>query len=325
MSKKPRHKKFSIIIAFHIMKDRFFLDLKKFKKLNYTNYEILIMVDQYVNFYFKDKKIRVIEPKKNIKLGEKRDLGYRKSDGEFCAYIDDDAYPDRNWLKNASKIFDSDPKIGAVGGPNLTPPDETFWSKIGGLIYTSYLTSGAQQYRFVPVGRYDDKELQGVNMIIRKSVLKKMGGFTNKFNYGDDTKICSEIRKIGYRVISDPSVIVYHHRRPFPFDHLRQIKSIGLHRGYFVRKYPETNAPIYFAPVVLALGFIIGLLLATFIGVFRLPFILLFVGFFLLGTISLFRYASLPMSVLGSIGIILTHLWYGLHFIKGYMTKHMDY
>lgn len=320
--KKPL---FSIIIAFHIMKDRFFFDLKKFSNQTIKEYEILVMADRYVNFYFKDKQIRVIEPEKDIKLGEKRDLGYRKSKGEFCAYIDDDAYPDKNWLKNAYQIFKRDPNVGAVGGPNITPPDESFWSKIGGLIYTSYLTSGAQQYRFVPVKRFNDKELQGVNMIIRKSVLDELGGFTNKFNYGDDTKICSEIRKIGYKVISDPKVIVYHHRRSFPFEHLKQIKSIGLHRGYFVRKYPETNAPIYFAPVILAVGFFSSVAGAVLVDWLRLPFIVIFGSFFLLGVLSLRRYAPIHMAFIGSFGIILTHLWYGVFFIKGFFTKHMAY
>lgn len=308
------------------MCDRFYVDLQKFKNLTYSNYEIIIVPNKGSQVDVQIPGVRVIIPKKkNISLGEKRDIGWQAAKGKYCAYIDDDAYPKESWLTNALKVFNSDLKIGAVGGPNLTPPDESFWSQIGGLIYTSYLTSGQQQYRFVPVRRYTDKELQGVNMIIRTSILKKLGGFENKLNSGDDTKICSDIKKTGYKVISDPSVIVYHHRRSFPVAHLRQIHSMGKHRGYFIRIYPETNAAIYFAPFGLTIGFFIGLFASIAWAPIRLPFLTIFCAFFLLGVFSLKRYAPIHMAIIGSLGIIATHIWYGISFIEGFLTKTMEH
>ena len=316
---------FSIIIALHVMNDKFFEDLKRFKKLNFSSYEIIIITDKHVNFFLKNSQIRVVEPKKNIKLGEKRDLGYRVSRGDYCAYIDDDAYPEKNWLRNAYKIFQSNNRIAAVGGPNVNPPHDPFWNNISGIILSSYLTTGEQQYRFRPVRRYDDKELQGVNMIIKKSVLKKLGGFTNTFNYGDDTKIINDIRKLGYIAVSDPSVIVYHHRRIFPFAHLRQIYLMGKHRGYFVRKYPETSAPIYFLPVILAWGLVMAIVLFCVFSVLRLPIFGLFTIFYIAGVLSVFRYSKLLHALIAGLGIITTHLIYGVSFFFGYITKSMKY
>ena len=49
-----------------------------------------------------------------------------KAEGKYLAFIDDDAYPRKDWLKNAVKYFDSSRKIGIVGGPNLTPREANF-------------------------------------------------------------------------------------------------------------------------------------------------------------------------------------------------------
>jgi cellulose synthase/poly-beta-1,6-N-acetylglucosamine synthase-like glycosyltransferase len=44
--------------------------------------------------------------------------------GEICAFIDSDARPEKNWLKNALPYL-SDPEVVAVGGPGLTPPEDS--------------------------------------------------------------------------------------------------------------------------------------------------------------------------------------------------------
>lgn len=251
---------------------------------------------------------------------KKRDLGINASKGSYCAFIDDDAYPDRNWLRNALKVFSTNSKIGAVGGPNLTPPEDPYWAKIGGYILESYVTSGGQQFRYMPLKQYEVAELQGVNMIISRSLLKEIGGFRSRLYSGDDSKICSEIRSHGHRIITDPNVMVFHHRRQFPWQHLKQISSMGRHRGFFVKAYPDTLAPLYFLPLVLTLGLILGIITIIFVPVLRVPFLILFIFFYGLGYLSSLRAGYLNASIV-SIGIILTHMTYGISFLSGMFSK----
>lgn len=321
--------KFSIIICLYIVNKRFFDDLKKYLALKYKNFEIILVTEKKMKLVKSslppDLPIRiVVSPKEKISLGEKRDIGIRAAKGEIVAFIDDDAYPDPNWLTNALKVFESNKEITAVGGPNITAPDDPFWAKIGGYIYESYCTSGGAQFRFLPKERRFVAELQGVNLIIRKDILKKIGGFASRLYSGDDSKVCATIRAAGKKVLYDPKVVVYHHRRPFPFAHLRQVKTIGTHRGFFVKAYPQTLTPIYFLPTILTLGFITGLALSLFFENIRIIFIILFIFFYLLGFLSVLRRAGALRSIIVAMGIILTHLIYGIFFIYGLTLKEIE-
>lgn len=322
---KTKLPKVSIIICLHIIGDRFYRDLQKFLHLKYPNYEIIIVVNKNAQVKRTGVPFRLIRPtKSSISLGEKRDLGVNASRGKYCAFIDDDAYPDEYWLNNALKIFSSDTNIGAVGGPNLTPGDDPYWARIGGRIFESYLTSGGQQWRFLPLGRREVSELQGVNMIFPKKILQEIKGFRTKLYSGDDSVVCSDIRRRGYRVVSDSSIIVYHHRREFPIGHLKQIYTMGTHRGFFVRLHPETLGFLYFLPAVLTIGLFIGIISGVIYPNLILPFLVLFLVFYLAGYFSTLSRAGYFDSLLISFGIILTHMTYGLSFIRGMCLTNLN-
>lgn len=313
----------SIVICLHVLSDRFFSDLNRFRDLAYKNIEILLITNKPTKFVLDQKTVRVIVPaKSHLSLSEKRNIGLKYARGTYIAYIDDDAYPRKDWITRAIRVFETEKNVGAVGGPNITPPDDPYWARIGGRIFESYLTSGGQQWRFLPLGRRDVSELQGVNMIFPKTLLQRIKGFRSKLYSGDDSVVCSDIRKLGYRVISDGEVIVYHHRRSYPFDHLRQLLNMGTHRGNFVRTFPETLAPVYFLPLILTTGFVLGLCL-SFISQIRMIYGALLLGFFLLGYSTSIRYAGFGSALIVSVGIITTHLVYGFGFIKGLFMRNL--
>ena len=129
------------------------------------------------------------------------------------------------------------------------------------------------------------------------------------------------------KILHDPNIIVYHHRRTFPFGHLKQIGSVGLHRGYFFKKYPQTSrGTFYLLPTILTLGFISGIVLVVrFPQLFALPFVLVFLFFLLLGTISVYRHkVDITSSLIASIAIMMTHMSYGVFFVKGLLTHHLN-
>lgn len=316
---------FSVIVCLYKVTDRFFSDLEKYKKLDFKNLELILVTEKDFardNFSI---PLRVIKAKrKPISLGEKRDLGFKAAKGKFCAYIDDDAYPDSKWLTNAKKILDKNPKVGAIGGPNITPSEDSFWEKVGGHIYESYFTSGEAQYRFVPKKSRNVSELQGVNLIIRKNILQRLGGFNSRLNSGDDTKVCNNIISQGYTVLYDPSVRVYHHRKAFPKGHLRQIRNMGTHRGFFVKAYPETLAFIYFLPLMLLFGLLAIILVVLFIGPLRTPLIVVAFSFLLSLYMIEAKRAGFIMGIPVVFGILVTHITYAIFFICGFFLKRIE-
>lgn len=325
-----KYPKVSIIIPLYIISGRFFEDFLKFKNLNYNNLEILVVSDKKVILPdLKNIDVKVLLTKrKQTGPAEKRDLAIKSAKGEFCAFIDDDAYPDPNWIKNAVPWF-KNPDIVAVGGPGVTPFEDAYWAKIGGYIIESYLCSGGMQDRFysgvktgfATIPRFV-VDWPAYNLIVRTNILKKVGGYRSTFYGGEDTALCLKLIKRG-RILADTNVIVYHHRREFPLGLLKQIANVGLHRGYFFKKFPETSRSlIYLLPAFLILGFITGILLSILNPqIYLLPFVLVFFALWVLASYSIFSHkVDLVSSIVAGLGIMLTHITYGLFFIRGLAT-----
>jgi len=326
LKRNNSHPLVSVIIPLHwgLKKEnykRFLDDFNAFLVLDYDNYEIVLVTDRKIKLPFKSRKIKYITTNKTtFSPTEKRDFALKHVKGEVCAFIDDDAYPDKNWIKNAVKNF-RDNKIVAVGGPGVTPPKDTFWEKIGGYIIESYFGSGKVQYRFYnkPKRKLFVDDYPAYNLFIRTDILKKVGGYGSTFYGGEDTYLCLKLIKKGL-ILYDSEAVVFHHRRSFPLDHLKQIASVGIHRGYFFKKYPETSRNLfYLLPTFLTLGILIAVLLAITVSrIFINIFLALFMLAIIAGTLSVKSHNAFWISsIISGFGIIVNHITYGIFFIKG--------
>lgn len=317
MKKKPL---VSIIIAFYVDTPRFYKDLEKFKKLTYKNYEILVVTDNK-KLKIKQSKVKVIYTK-STRTGpaEKRDIALKYSKGEICAFIDDDAYPHKDWLKEAVALF-KDGSLAAVGGPGVTPQEDDYWEQLTGLVYSSFFCSGKAKYRFVKAKKRYVDDYPAYNLLVRKQVMKKVGGYGSHFYGGEDTLLCMKIVNAGYKILYSPKVVVYHHRRPLFIPYLRQIANVGKHRGYFARVYPSTSRRVeYFVPSTLAIGLILALIASVFNPAFAVVTFSALTVFILIGAASVVRHTSPLNAVIVGVGIVLTHMSYGLSFIQGYVS-----
>src|SRR3989304_526581 len=107
--KNDYHPLVSVIIPLHwgLRREnykRFLNDFNKFLNLEYDNYEILLVTDKKIRPPFTSEKIKFIAVnKETFSPSEKRDFALKYVKGEICAFIDDDAYPDKNWIKEAVK------------------------------------------------------------------------------------------------------------------------------------------------------------------------------------------------------------------------------
>ncbi|MBR4604496.1 MAG: glycosyltransferase, partial [Kiritimatiellae bacterium] len=214
----------------------------------YTDFDIVVLPDEYFFPSLGSGRLTVL-PTGKVRPAEKRNIGIRETFGEIVAFIDDDAYPDVHWLEYAVKYF-SDPTIGAVGGPGVTPPGDPFPARMGGRVYDNLLVSGNYRYRYKAGGiRRDVDDYPSCNLLVRRSLLEQFGGYRTDFWPGEDTLLCKDIIDSGKRIVYDPWVVVYHHRRPLFGAHLRQLGRYGFHRGYFVKRYPSNSLHFtYFVP-----------------------------------------------------------------------------
>jgi len=289
--------------------------------LDYPDYEIIVLPDE--GFNYPDQRVKII-PTGKVTPPVKRNKILEIPLGDIIAFIDDDAYPDKDWLKIA-KIYFDDSEIGALGGPGVTPQNDNLRQWASGVIYESYLVSDGFTYRYRPKKKREVDDYPSCNFLIRREIFKEIGGFKTKFWPGEDTFLCLEIiKKIHKKILYVPELIVYHHRRPVFLPHLKQVSNYALHRGYFAKRFPETSFKVsYFVPSL----FVLTLILLGIIHL-KLFFLLLFSYLVSVFLSTLFSLINLKIKnnpcrlfIFVFFGIILTHLTYGIFFLKGILAR----
>lgn len=329
--------KVSVIIALHTCSERFLKDFSNFRNLEYPDFEVLVVVDEpalnessnprsgALKRLKKAQQVIVLSTGKELTgPGEKRDLGMENATGEICAFIDDDAYPRPDWLRSAVQFFD-DSEVAAVGGPGVTPPEDSLLAQASGAVYASPLGSGRTLHRFTPRRPREVDDFPAFNLLVRTDVLKAVGGFSTTFYGGEDTKLCLEIIKSGKKILYRPEVLVFHHRRSLFFDHLRQIANVGLHRGYFAKTYPETSRRLfYFLPSIVVVILSFGVILSIFSTLMTVILLISLGSYFGFALVSAMPASRLDVALLGAAGIMLTHIVYGCAFIRGLTLKRLD-
>ena len=318
-----KEKFFTIVIPVKEKNEYLMESIKKCLELSYDNFEILIFPDK--SFQYDDQKVRII-PTGNIGPAEKRDLAIRYAKGEIFAFLDDDAYPVKDWLANSIKHF-KDRDIAAVCGPAITPDDDNIIQKLSGEILSSAITSGNTTYRYKPKQKkFEVDDFPSVNFLVRKKVFIEINGFDSKFWPGEDTKLCLDIINLGKKIIYDPNILVYHHRRKSFKKHLIQVFQYAFHRGYFVKKFPKNSLKFYYFVPSLFLFFAVIGFITSFFNIhfyyFYIATLLFYLILLIINSIAKFIInKNLIISLLLVPGIFLTHLFYGSGFFKGLISR----
>ena len=161
------------------------------KRVDYADFEIILLPD-YNEELINGVRIIATGP---VSPGNKRNIGVKNSNGAFCAFIDNDAYPRSDWLTNALKYFE-DPTVGGVGGPGLTPEADGFMQKAGGYVLSSFMV-GNLSSRYKTKSCFESDDIHSCNFIARKTVLEAAGGWNEKYWPGEDTLMCLAIKETG--------------------------------------------------------------------------------------------------------------------------------
>ena len=165
------------------------------RRLGYPNFEVILLPD-YPTKAIDGVNITDTGP---VSPGVKRNIGVKNSSGEFCAFIDNDAYPRRDWLTNALNLLE-DPQVGGVGGPGITPEADGLMQKAGGYVLTSFMM-GNLSSRYKTKSCFESDDIHSCNFVARKAVIEEAGGWNEKYWPGEDTLMCLAIKKLGKKLI----------------------------------------------------------------------------------------------------------------------------
>jgi glycosyltransferase involved in cell wall biosynthesis len=288
---------------------------------DYANYEVILLPDEPSGRAWPE---RVREkPTGRIRPAHKRNAGIREATGEIVAFVDDDAYPAPDWLRHAVGHF-SDPAVAGVGGPASTPGSDPYMARLSGKVFARWCVSGKYRYRYEPGRVQDVDDFPSCNLFVRTDVLRAIGGFRTEFWPGEDTYLCLDIvRGARRRIVYDPRVHVYHHRRRLFLPHLRQVGRYALHRGYFARRFPATSRRLsYMMPSFFVAGVLAGAAASLFFPVLR-PGYLAGLAAYAVATFACSIHPHPASWFLIWLGVMSTHAVYGARFVVGLCARRM--
>jgi GT2 family glycosyltransferase len=202
--------------------------------LRYPNYEVIFVDDGSTDpsavMRARDFGFELIQTE-NRGLSSARNTGWQAANGEIVAYLDDDAWPDPDWLTYLATTF-ARGSYGGVGGPNIPPPSD------GPIAQCVAKAPGGPIH--VLVSDEEAEHIPGCNMAFRRDVLAEVGGFDPKFRVaGDDVDLCWRVLDAGHRLGFSPAAMVWHHRRNSIRAYWRQQRGYGKAEALLERKWPE--------------------------------------------------------------------------------------
>src|SRR3990167_4033007 len=167
-----------------------------------------------------DKEIIVVPD--SVCLGypaAKRNWAMQQAKGDIFAFIDSDAFPSHEWLKNALYWLQCFP---AVCGPGVLPPNAPFIEQVADQVH---------KWVFCPYRVKADKPRivpwhPTFNLIVKREVASRFDSYLT----GEDDRFCEKIKD---GIFYHPSILVYHNRRGIFRPLWRQFATYARHKGAF--------------------------------------------------------------------------------------------
>lgn len=171
-----------------------------------------------------------------------RRLAIHKAESELVGFLDDDNYPDLNWVSAAYKFGQEHPKAGGYGSKvrgqyDQEPPPN--FEKIA--CFLAIVDQGSKPFRYDLLKQWVFPP--GAGMVIRRkawleSVSEKplLSGPLGKelANKGEDIESFSYLRKAGWEIWYNPEMQITHH---IPSSRLQPMYLLKLFRGVGLSRY----------------------------------------------------------------------------------------
>lgn len=165
-----------------------------------------------VEKYFPE--VRVIKLAQNCGFAKANNIALEQAKGEFICLLNNDAFPENNWMEELVKTIKTYPEAAAVGSKMLNFDNREIIDSAG----DGYTRMGWPDK--IGSGTKINDKYERIRAVIsicagaalyRRSVLDKIGFFDEDFfSYLEDVDLSLRINMMGYNCIYVPSGIVYH-------------------------------------------------------------------------------------------------------------------
>ncbi|WIB35273.1 glycosyltransferase family 2 protein [Curtobacterium sp. MCJR17_043] len=174
--------------------------------------------------------VRIIVSAENLGFTGGSNLGAREATGDVVAFLNNDAKPHVDWVKEGIAGFAPSPRVAAVASKVLDWEGRTIDFVESGL---SWFGMGYKNHiAELDDGRFDEPQDllfgTGSALFVRRDVFLEVGGFDEGlFMFYDDVDLGWRLNLLGYRVRFAPRSVVFH-------KHHGSMKSFGDHREMYL-------------------------------------------------------------------------------------------
>ena len=166
----------------------------------------------------------------NKGLSFARNRGIAEAKSPLIAYVDDDVILTPDYLKELISFFDQNPNAAGAGGkviPKYESGSEPVWMSKYLAGFVGNVNHGTEIKRFTPEMKYP----AGCNMIYKKEILLKAGGFNNDLKFrSDDKYIFYKVREVSDQIYYLPDAWLYHYIDSYRLD-MKNFKTLFLKTG----------------------------------------------------------------------------------------------
>jgi GT2 family glycosyltransferase len=180
----------------------------------FTDFEVIVVDNSGRGAAAGAPGIRVIANRKNLGFGAAVNQGFEAARGELLCTLNDDAFPEPQWLEALVSACRADPGAGMCASQIRLAEMPDRLDSAGMEIYPD--GSSKQRGRMAPAEAFSSPEEvlfpSACAALYRAAMLEKIGGFDpDFFLYCEDTDLGLRARRAGWRCLYVPSAVVYHH------------------------------------------------------------------------------------------------------------------
>lgn len=203
---------FSVIIPTHSRPRQLTDCLDALARLNYPSerFEVIVVNDGGASPL--DEIIARFRGQLQVKLiaqaqagpATARNTGAAQAQGQFLAFIDDDCWPDADWLQALAAILRTQPER-MIGGRTLNALPQNLYSTASQLLI-DYL------YACYNAERERAQFVASNNLALSNELFLKLGGFDSSFPFaaGEDRELCARWLAQGFQIAYAPETMIYH-------------------------------------------------------------------------------------------------------------------
>ena len=181
-------------------------------------YELIIVDncshDETTSLLDRLENVTIIKNNENLGFIKGCNQGASKARGKYLLFLNNDINVTPGWLSKLVKTIENYPKCGAVGckliWPNgkLQEAGSIIWSDGSALGYGREGDPMHPEYSYLREVDY----CSGACLLVRKDIFQQLGLFDERYipAYYEDSDLCIGIWGLGYKVVFQPEVVVFH-------------------------------------------------------------------------------------------------------------------